>query len=484
MGNAAGQLAHGFHFLSLAKLSVEFALAGHVPLQPDVIHHRAVAVPHGADDRVGRVERPVLATVAYPSRPALTTLQGGPEIAVELGPLQAAPEDPGVLADRLGGGVAGHPLKGRVDVDDGSVEFGDQHQFGGLLHHLAETGDAVLCLLALRHVPGDPLERHHPPLGIAHQHVALLHPGGAAVLAHPGQQQGLPLQFLRPVPQGLDQVVVLRGQELQGQVGVGIELLGGVPRNGRRSRADIFETAFRLHPVSEDDVGGVLAQPAEARFALTELRFHLSSLGQVAADADIPGHRAALRHDRGAPGFDVHRPAIPAVQGELTTILAVAVQHRLHLVQGVPHRLHAQPLIGIRAQHFRLGPAVELLRRVVPVGHPMLEVIGNDRIAQAADDRALELQGPCRSDLIGDVRLDRTQRPPDSNCPADGQRCCPQPHQHCQPDRLVFQAQGSMPEGHHEGKDTKSQPQGRDDHGRAGTHQVVECGHGHRGDRV
>ena len=152
VGDAARELADGLHLLRLAELLLEVVLAGDVALEADVADHLARGVAHRGDDHFRHVVVPVLPAVDEDAGEHSSGGERVPHPPVDLGSLHAALEEAGVLADGLGGAVAGHPLERRVDVLDRAGGVRDECHLARLRERGAEQRQFLGCALAFGHV--------------------------------------------------------------------------------------------------------------------------------------------------------------------------------------------------------------------------------------------------------------------------------------------------------------------------------------------
>ena len=165
--DAAGEAPYGLHLLRLDELSLQTHLVGDVALHRQVADDPSGGVAHRPDRRVFLEQRSVLAAVHQPPLPHLSAGQRLPHALVERFVLGAALEDPRVLAHRLGGGVPGDALEGRVYVEDGAAGIGDDDRLRGLLDDAAETRLLLLAPLALADVDRQADQSFDLPLVVA-----------------------------------------------------------------------------------------------------------------------------------------------------------------------------------------------------------------------------------------------------------------------------------------------------------------------------
>jgi hypothetical protein len=122
--------------------------------------------PHGRDGHLFGIKRTVLAAVDHFPVPGFALEEGAPHKAVELGGMPAGLENAGVLAHRLGGAVAGHPGKCRVDPEDVAGAVGDGDAVGGGLDSGGEEAQLSFIVFALRDVADDFRRANDPALSI------------------------------------------------------------------------------------------------------------------------------------------------------------------------------------------------------------------------------------------------------------------------------------------------------------------------------
>ena len=175
----------------------------------------------------------------------------------------------------------------------------------------------VLEVADARHVPRDPLDRHDPPLGVAHDRVPLLDPDQGAVLADAAQDERR-RRLVGPREHAREPLAVRAVDVLHPEGGVRVVLLGRVPDEARRGGADVVEAAGGDQPVPVHEILRVLGEQPEALLALRDAPVHRLELGLATGEPgrhrpqrerDAPHLRRAARGQRGR-----RRPAAPARQ--------------------------------------------------------------------------------------------------------------------------------------------------------------------------
>ena len=133
-------------------LGLEALPLGHVALDRHVARDHAGLVADRRDDGLFLEQAAVLAPVDEVPNERLPARQGRPHRGVEGGALDAALEDARVLAEDLGGRVAGHLLEGRVDVLDRAARVRDHDGVRGLFDHGGQAPHLALGVVAPRDV--------------------------------------------------------------------------------------------------------------------------------------------------------------------------------------------------------------------------------------------------------------------------------------------------------------------------------------------
>ena len=135
-----------------------------------------------------------------------------------------------------------------------------------------------------------------------------------------------------------------------------------------------------------------------------ELGHHPLPVGDVAVDFQDPEHVAILGAMHHVSAFDQDAHAVAAGVRHLALPAVLAAQQRVDI--GAASRRGLQQRVRDLAECFGLGPAVHVLRAVVPGGDDTVAVAGDDGVGRQVDQRSLLPQpGRLRGHLF-DVEQD------------------------------------------------------------------------------
>lgn len=134
-----GRIDHRFdHRLLVLHLALQAVDFGHVTVHAEEMGGGSVAIQHRGDGEVGEIAAAVTAAVDQQTIPGALPLQLRPQGFVHDLGRDLVGEDGFVLADDFILAVTGHPLEGRVGVEDVGAGIGDGDGQRRLLHRQAE----------------------------------------------------------------------------------------------------------------------------------------------------------------------------------------------------------------------------------------------------------------------------------------------------------------------------------------------------------
>ncbi len=157
VGDPAGELPHGLELLGVPQLPLEGQLLGDVLRDHRVVHRPAQLVADGRDGGARGELAPVGALARDLAAPGLAASQTRPDLVG--GPVAVAQEDRCRLAEDLRPRPSGHPLVGRIHVDDHAVGVGDDDHLLGLLDDPGQQGPLLRVAFPVGDVHGDRAEQ-------------------------------------------------------------------------------------------------------------------------------------------------------------------------------------------------------------------------------------------------------------------------------------------------------------------------------------